>query len=107
MQKSKAVSELFTGANKKLTALRAKSDERSRIGEQVRAALPVKLAQAVVSAGIDQGRLSIGVSSAVWATRVRYLADSLGKSVAESTGMVITVVRVRVVPPAGPSNRPP
>jgi len=101
MQKSKAVSELFTGANKKLTALRAKSDERSRIRERLCAVLPAKLAHAVVSASIEQGRLSIGVTSAVWATRLRYMADSLGKSVAESTGIAIAVVRVRVVPPAG------
>lgn len=105
MQKSKAVSELFTGANKKLTALRAKSDERLRIRERVCAVLPEKLAQTVVSAGLDHGRLNIGVSSAVWATRVRYLADSLSKSVAESTGIAIASVRVRVVPPAAHSRR--
>lgn len=105
MQKSKVVSELFTGANKKLTALRAKSDERSRICERVRALLPAKLAQTVVSAGIEQGRLNIGVCSAVWATRVRYLADSLSKSVAESTGIAVASVRVRVVPPAAHSRR--
>jgi hypothetical protein len=99
MQKSKAVSELFTGANKKLTALRAKSDERSRIRERVCALLPAKLAQTVVSASIDQGRLSIGVTSAVWATRLRYMAEDLRNRVGESTGLAVSSVRVRVVTP--------
>jgi hypothetical protein len=101
MQKSKVVSELFTGANKKLTALRAKSDERLRIRDRVCAVLPAKLAPAVVSASIEQGRLSIGVTSAVWATRLRYLADTLRNGVGESTGIAVSSVRVRVVPPAG------
>jgi hypothetical protein len=101
MQKSKAVSELFTGANKKLTALRAKSDERSRLRERVCAVLPAKLAHAVVSASIEQGRLSIGVTSAVWATRLRYMADTLRSRVGESTGIAVLSVRVRVVTPHG------
>jgi hypothetical protein len=96
MQKSKTVSELFTGSNSKLTALRERSDARSRVLEKVRAALPAKLAKAVVSAGIDQGRLNVGVSSAAWATRLRYQSDGLRKSVGEATGIDITSVRVRV-----------
>ena len=107
MQKSKPVSELFTGANKKLTALRAKSDERSRICERVRTVLPAKLAQTVVSASIDRGRLSIGVTSAVWATRLRYMADNLRNRVGESTGIAIFSVRVRVVTPQGKPSDPP
>ncbi len=67
--------------------------------EQVCAVLPAKLAQAVVSAGIDQGRLTIGVTGAVWATRLRYLADDLQARVGESLGMEILRVRVRVVAP--------
>ena len=106
MQKSKAVSELFTGANKKLTALRAKSDERLRIRERVCAVLPAKLARTVVSASIDQGRLSIGVTSAVWATRLRYLADELRNRVGESTGIAVSSVRVRVVTSLGKTADP-
>jgi hypothetical protein len=106
MQKSKAVSELFTGANKKLTALRAKSDERSRIRERVCAVLPAKLAQAVVSASIEQGRLSIGVTGAVWATRLRYMADSLRSRVGDATGIAVFSVRVRVVTAPGKSSDP-
>jgi hypothetical protein len=71
--------------------------------EQVRAALPAKLAQAVVSAGVDQGRLTIGVLGGVWASRLRYLTETVRKQVAASTGIAILSVRVRVVPP-GPGD---
>jgi hypothetical protein len=73
--------------------------DRSRALEQVRAALPARLAQAVVSAGIEQGRLTIGVSGAVWASRLRYLTESVRKRVAGSLGIPILSVKVRVVPP--------
>ena len=86
----------------KLTALKARSQERSLVVEQVRAALPAKLALAVVSAGVEQGRLTIGVLGGVWASRLRYLTESVRKRVAESTGVAVVSVRVRVVPP-GPS----
>jgi hypothetical protein len=66
--------------------------------EQVRAALPARLAQAVASAGIEQGRLTIGVVGAVWASRLRYLTESVRKRVATG-GVAIVSVRVRVVPP--------
>jgi hypothetical protein len=97
MQKSKTVSELFTGSNSKLTALKERSDARLRVLEYVQAALPARAAKAVVSAGIERGRLNVGVSSAAWATRLRYLSDSVTKRVAESTGVEISSVRVRVV----------
>jgi hypothetical protein len=67
--------------------------------EQVRAALPPQLAAAVASAGIEQGRLTIGVLGAVWASRLRYLTESVRKQVSGSTGTTIVSVRVRVVPP--------
>lgn len=67
--------------------------------EQVRAALPARLALAVVSAGIDQGRLTIGVVGAVWASRIRYFTDGLRKKVRGGTGIEVLGVRIRVVPP--------
>lgn len=64
--------------------------------EQVRAALPARLAQAVVSAGIDEGRLTIGVAGAVWASRLRYLTESVRKQVASSMGISVLSVKIRV-----------
>jgi hypothetical protein len=73
--------------------------DRSRVVELVRAALPARLALTVVSAGIEQGRLTIGVSGAVWASRLRYLTESVRKRVAGSMGISVLSVKVRVVPP--------
>src|ERR1700694_984842 len=72
MQNPRSVSDLLSRTGNKLTALRSRSQARSLVVEQVRAALPARLAQAVASAGIEQGRLSIGVVGAVWASRIRY-----------------------------------
>ena len=67
--------------------------------EQVRAALPARLATAVMSAGVLQGRLTIGVAGAVWASRLRYLTEYVRKQVGSTTGIAIVSVRIRVVPP--------
>jgi hypothetical protein len=67
--------------------------------EQVRAALPPRLAQAVASAGITEGRLTVGVVGAVWASRLRYSTDIIRKRVAKSAGLEVLSVRIRVVPP--------
>src|ERR1700730_11275039 len=99
MQNPRSVSDLMSRSGNKLTALKIRSQERSLVVEQVRAALPAKLAVAVASAGIQQGRLTIGVVGGVWASRLRYLTDSVRKQVTASMGVAIVGVRVRVVPP--------
>src|SRR5450631_449970 len=100
MQNPRRLSDLLSGAGKKLTALKTRSLERSLILDQVRAALPARLGAAVASAGIDQGRLTIGVVGAVWASRLRYSTESVRKRVAKAAGLEILNVRIRVVPPA-------
>jgi hypothetical protein len=99
MQNPRSLSDLLSRPGNKLTALKARSTQRALVVEQVRAVLPPRLAPAVVSAGIDQGRLTIGVVGAVWASRLRYLTESVRKRVAASTGTAIVSVRIRVVPP--------
>jgi hypothetical protein len=99
MQKPKALSELLNISSKTLGDLNRRLDERSRVLSWVQAALPAKLAAEVISAGLDQGKLSIGVSSAAWASRLRYLTADLRKSVGEASQTTILSVRVRVVPP--------
>jgi hypothetical protein len=101
MQNPRSLSDLLSRAGNKLTALKTRSLERSLVVEQVRAALPARLAQAVASAGIEQGRLTIGVVGAVWASRIRYFTDSVCKGVSKSTGIEILGVRIRVLPPGG------
>jgi hypothetical protein len=99
MQNSKSLSELLAGGGKRLSRLVEQAAERSQVLEQVRAALPARLAQAVVSAGITQGRLTVGVVGAVWASRLRYFTETLRTRVAKSAGLTILAVRIRVVPP--------
>jgi hypothetical protein len=99
MQKTKPLSELLKIPSKTLTELSARLAARSRVLEEVRAALPPKLASQIVSAGIDQGRLSIGVTSAVWASRLRYATASLRQSVGNSLKINILRVQIRIVPP--------
>ena len=100
MQNPRSLSDLLSRTGNKLTALKARSQERSLVVEQVRAALPARLALAVASAGVDQGRLTIGVVGAVWASRIRYFTDAVRKRVSGSLGVEIHAIRIRVVPPS-------
>jgi hypothetical protein len=100
MQNSKSLSELLARGGKRLSLLKDRSKERAQIVEQVRAALPARLAQSVMSAGLDGDRLTIGVVGAVWASRLRYATEAIRKKVALSAGKEILSVRIRVVPPA-------
>lgn len=61
-------------------------------------ALPPQLAAAVVSAGLEDGRLTIGVNGGSWASRLRYATDSLRLRVGTSMGAEIRSVRIKVVP---------
>lgn len=99
MQNPRRVSDLLSRTGNKLTALKARSQERSRILEQVHATLPPRLGAAVVSAGIERGRLTLGVVGAVWASRLRYMTESVRKHMASVTGTAILSVKIRVVPP--------
>jgi hypothetical protein len=101
MQNSKSLSELLARGGKRLSLLTTKATQRAKIVEQVRAALPARLAESVVSAGLDEGRLTIGVAGAVWASRLRYSTEAIRKRVAKSAGADVLSVRIRVVPPAG------
>jgi hypothetical protein len=70
--------------------------ERSRVLDQVIAALPEELAATVATAGIEQGKLTVGAVSAAWATRLRYMTDSLRERVGAALGMEISSVRIKV-----------
>jgi Dna[CI] antecedent, DciA len=100
MQNPRSVSDLMSRTGNKLTALKIRSQERSLVVEQVRATLPARLALAVTSAGIEQGRLTIGVVGGVWASRIRYFTDAVRKGVSGSLGVEILAIRIRVVPPS-------
>src|ERR1700679_662859 len=99
MENSKSLSELLARGGKRLSRLVERSAERAEVVAQVRAALPVRLAESVASAGLEGGRLTIGVVGAVWASRLRYSTDTIAKRVTKSLGKDVLTVRIRVVPP--------
>jgi Dna[CI] antecedent, DciA len=97
MEKTKTISELLK-ASGRLVRLDQRVRERSRVLDEVRALLPSRLAQAVVSAGVEEGRLTIGVVGSVWASRIRYFSEATRLTLSEKLGRRLLVVRVRVVP---------
>jgi hypothetical protein len=97
MQNSRSLSELLARGGNRLSLLKARSAERAQVLTQVRAVLPDRLAEYVTSAGLDQGRLTIGVVGAVWASRLRYSTDIIRTKVAKALGVEIASVRIRVV----------
>jgi len=92
----------MTVTGSRLAALKSQTLERSRALRHVCAALPPKLAQTVASAGICEGELTIGVIGAAWASRLRYVTETLRKRVGDSMGVELQSVRIKVVPPPKP-----
>jgi len=98
VHKPKSINELLKVGGRRLSDLKAKSQQRSLALEHVCAALPPKLAENVVSAGVQDGRLTVGVASAAWAARLRYVTDVLKTRVNDSMGIEIHSIRIKVVP---------
>jgi hypothetical protein len=84
-----------------LGALKARAEQRAVALQHVRAALPPDLAQTVVGAGLDAGKLTLSVAGASWATRLRYVTDTLKLQVGRSMSTDIHSVRIKVAPPRG------
>jgi hypothetical protein len=99
MQNPRSLSDLLSRSGNKLSTLKKRSADRAGVLVLVRAALPPRLAVAVVSAGVDGGRLTIGVDGAAWASRIRYFSDSARKAVGAALGIEPPSIRIRVVPP--------
>jgi hypothetical protein len=93
------INELLEGGSERLTRLKGRSRARYLVLTHVLAALPPHLAQTVVSAGVEQGRLTIGVAGSAWASRLRYVAESLRNRVGKAMRTDIQSVRIKVVPP--------
>jgi hypothetical protein len=99
MQKPRPLSELLQIDGKKLRELKSRLEQRESVLAQVRSRLPPKLAAQVLSAGIDRGRLTIGVNGAAWASRLRYCTAALRKDVGAALAVELVGVRIRVLPP--------
>lgn len=97
MNKYIKINELLDSSSGRLKSLQARRRERSEVLLRVRAALPPELQGSVVTAGIEAGRLIVGVSGGVWATRLRYRAKALREHMAGTLGQEIHSVRIKVV----------
>lgn len=102
MQYPKAISELLQLRHKRPDDLATCLAERVRILAGVKAQLPGALAEQVVTAGLEGGRLSLGVTSGAWASRLRYAIGEARDGIGASCGVAIDEVRIRVV-----RSRPP
>jgi hypothetical protein len=100
MQNPRIVSELLQVHGKKLRELGSRLKERAAVLEAVRGALPPKLAPHVATAGLENGRLTLGVTGAVWASRLRYLTGSVRTGVGAALHTEVVSVRIRVLPQA-------
>jgi len=104
MKKSINISELL-GAGR-LKGLQSRSRERRDVLAHVRAALPPELEGTVITAGIEEGRLVVGVSGGAWASRLRYRSQALRERVADALGREIHSVRIKVVQAPSVDLRP-
>jgi hypothetical protein len=95
MKKSTDINDLL--ATGRLKALETQRGERRDVLMHVRAALPPDLGRTVITAGIEEGRLIVGVSGGAWASRLRYRSKLLREYVAGALGREIQSVRIKVV----------
>jgi len=106
MKKYIKINELLESSSGRLKSLQTRRRERSEVLSQVRAALPPELQGSVVTAGIEEGRLIVGVSGGVWATRLRYRTNALREHIASTLGQEIHSVRIKVVQTPPPDAAP-
>lgn len=104
-KKPTAVSELLQKGQGLLERLRQGSSQADETLRAVRAELPGEFAQQVWGASARAGTLTVLVTSAAWATRVRYHAPGLREQVARRLGVTLERITIRVRP-AGPMPRP-
>ena len=98
MRKPIAVSDLLNEGQAKLQRLKAGAEAASQVLAAVRSALPGEVANHVYGAQLKQGRLTVVVDGAGWATRVRYAALEIAPTVGATIGGEVTAVRVQVRP---------
>jgi len=99
MQNPRVVSELLQLHNNRLKRLGDRLKERATVLDVVQRNLPARLAASVASAGLDQGRLTLGVRGGAWASRLRYQTSGLRAAVGAALGTEVISVRIRVLPP--------
>jgi len=97
-EKPTSVSDLLGGAGGVLGKLREGSAAADRTLQAVRHGLPPALAGQVWGASVRSGELTLLVTSAAWATRIRFHAPALREGVARELGIELERVVTRVRP---------
>lgn len=100
-EKPTEVSQLLRNSQGTLKKLQDAAQVATRTLEGVRACLPERLGAEVWGATVRGRTLTVLVSSAVWATRVRFEASRLREAVSAGPQGSITRVVVRVRPVSG------
>jgi hypothetical protein len=95
-ENSRTVRELLTSGAGKLEELKRRLATRYTVLTGVQSALPAQLAAELISAGLEDGQLTLGASSAAWASRLRYVIEPLKPALAALLDAEISVVKVRV-----------
>jgi hypothetical protein len=95
-QNPRTVRELLTSSAGRLEELKRQLATRSTVLACLQTALPAELAAELVSAGLEDGRLTLGASSAAWASRLRYVIEPLKPALAAALDAEISMVKVRV-----------
>lgn len=98
LEKLTSVSDLLNKGQGLLERLREGSGQAAQALQAVRAELPEELAAQVWGASARAGTLTVLVTSAAWATRVRYHAPGLREQAARRLGVALERVVVRVRP---------
>lgn len=104
-EKPTSVSDLLQQGQGLLERLRRGSSQADEALQAVRAELPEEFARQVWGASARAGTLTVLVTSAVWATRVRYHVPGLREQVARRLGVTLERVTIRVRP-TGPTPCP-
>jgi len=97
-EKPTSVSDLLGGAGGVLGKLRQGSAAADRTLQTVRRGLPPELAGEVWGASVRSGQLTLLVTSAAWATRIRFHAPALRQAAARELGIELERVVTRVRP---------
>ena len=96
MKKLTPVSDLLSQSQGVLQRLRQGAADAERTLAALRRHLPPELAGQVWGAIAGDGKLTVLVRSAVWGTRIRYLAPHVKDALAAELGVAIERVIVKV-----------
>ena len=97
------IGKLLPGTSPPMLRLAKELARQRRVLEVIRAALPPALRQHCRALACRNGRVTLFVASATWATRLRYHTPLLLEKLIAADELGIRTVRVRILAPARPT----